>query len=88
MSWNQKGVISQNCLACVLFNLQFTYMLSRWEGSASDAQVYHDARITNLYIPPSKYYLADAGFLACDELLVPYHGMHYHLAEWGWTSHL
>ena len=30
-SWNQKGVISRNCLACVSFNLQFTYMLSRWE---------------------------------------------------------
>ena len=80
-SQNQKGIISQNCLACVSFNLQFTYVLSRQERPASDAWVYHDACITDLYIPPGKYYLADTGFPACDELLVPYHGMHYHLAE-------
>lgn len=63
--------------------MSFLYILSGWEGSAADARVYHDARITDFNIPPGKYYLADAGFAACDELLVPYCGVRYHLAEWG-----
>ena len=58
-------------------------MLSGWEGSASDARIYHDARIHDLAIPAGKYYLADAGFPACDELLVPYRNIRYHLVEWG-----
>jgi hypothetical protein len=61
----------------------FLYILSGWEGSVADAHVYHDAHITDFNIPPGKYYLADVGFAACDELLVPYHGVCYHLAEWG-----
>lgn len=61
-------------------------MLSAWEGSAADAHVYHAAYITDLRIPPVKYYLADAGFASCNELLVPYHRVHYHLAEWGWAN--
>ena len=63
--------------------MSFLYILSGWEGSAADARIYHDARITDFNIPPGKYYLADAGFAACDELLVPYRGVRYHLAEWG-----
>jgi hypothetical protein len=53
------------------------------EGSAADACVYYHARIKDFNIPTRKYYLADVGFGACDELLVPYHNVHYHLAEWG-----
>ena len=34
-------------------------------------------------VPEGKYYLADAGFGACDQLLLPYRGVRYHLAEWG-----
>jgi len=44
------------------------------------------ARLTDFTIPPGKVYLADAGFAACDELLVPYRGVRYHLAEWGWAN--
>jgi hypothetical protein len=58
-------------------------MRSGWEGSAADARVYHDARTTDFTIPEGKYYLADAGFASCDELLVPYRNVRYHLAEWG-----
>jgi hypothetical protein len=64
--------------------MSFVYVLSGWEGSAADACVYHNTRITDFNIPPGKYYLADAGFGACDELVVPYRGVCYHLAEWGW----
>ena len=33
-------------------------------------------------IEPGTYYLADARFPLCDVLLVPYHGVQYHLKEW------
>jgi len=75
--------MSQNCLVCCDFNMQFTYILSGWEGSMADASIYHDARLSNLAIPDGKYYLGDAGFPNCRQLLVPYCGQRYHLAEWG-----
>jgi hypothetical protein len=31
-----------------------------------------------------KYFLADARYALCDGLLTPYHGIQYHLKEWGW----
>ena len=34
-------------------------------------------------MPEGKYYLADAGYPTCNQLLVPYRSVHYHLAEWG-----
>jgi hypothetical protein len=34
---NWKGFISQNCLFCCSFDLLFSYVLTGWEGSASDA---------------------------------------------------
>jgi hypothetical protein len=30
----------------------------------------------------NRYYLANAGYAACPELLIPYHGVCYHLTEW------
>jgi hypothetical protein len=78
-----KGNLTQNRLAACDFNMQFTYMLSGFQGSAADACVYHVACLTDFTIPPGKFYLADAVFAACDELLVPYCGVRYHLAEWG-----
>ena len=83
---NRKGGLSQNVLAACSFELFFTYILSGWEGSAADSQVYDDARRTDFAIRPGKYYLADAGFPACDHLLVPYRGVRYHLKEWGRTA--
>jgi hypothetical protein len=80
---NRKGGISQNCLACVSFEMQFLYFLSGWEGSAADASMYSHSRLVDLRIPAGKYYLADAGFGICDAMLVPYRGVRYHLAEWG-----
>src|ERR1700678_579156 len=80
---NRKGFVSQNCLFCCNFALYFVYCLTGWEGSATDARVYEDAREHDLHIPPGKYYLADAGYPNCPELLVPYRNVRYHLAEWG-----
>ena len=43
-----------------------------------DAWVYEDAHSRDLDIPDGKYYLADAGFPASQQLLVPYHaGVRY-----------
>lgn len=80
---NRKGGVTQNCLMGCTFDFKFSYVLSGWEGSASDALVYDDARRTDFRIPAGKYYLADAGYPSCDELLVPYRSTRYHLAEWG-----
>lgn len=80
---NQKGGVSQNTLACVSFLMRFQYMVSGCEGSAADVAMYTNSRYTDLHIPEGKYYLADTGFGICDALLVLYHGVCYHLAEWG-----
>jgi DDE superfamily endonuclease len=82
-SRNCKGFISQNCLFGCSFALLFVYAYTGWEGSATDAWVYEAACLKDLVIPAGKYYLADAGYPACEKLLVPYRGVRYHLAEWG-----
>ena len=58
-------------------------MLTGWEGSATDARVYEDACQKGLNVPAGKYFLADAGFPLCLELLIPFRNVRYHLAEWG-----
>ena len=80
---NRKGLVSQNVLAACSFEFKFVYILSGWEGSASDSLVYQDARATDFQIPEGKYYLADAGYPNTDALLAPYRGVRYHLKEWG-----
>src|SRR5713226_8408900 len=73
-----KGALTQNCLAVCGFNMKILYVFSGWEGSASDAAMFNDARITDLPIPAGKYYLADAGFPIIPSLLISYQGVHYH----------
>lgn len=80
---NRKGHLSQNVLAACTFDMRFSYILSGWEGSASDSQVFDNARRNDFGIPPGKFYLADGGFPGCDSLLVPYRKERYHLNEWG-----
>ena len=80
---NHKGFYSQNGLFCCTFSLYFTYALTGWEGSSSDARVFEDAITTDLVVLSGFYLLANAGFPHCKELLIPYQGKHYHLQEWG-----
>jgi len=54
--WNRKGRLSQNVLAACSQDMRFTYILSRWEGSASDGLVFDDARRNDMPIPESKYF--------------------------------
>ncbi|KAG9218342.1 hypothetical protein CCMSSC00406_0007287 [Pleurotus cornucopiae] len=79
---NRKGGLTQNVLAATTFDMRFAYVRAGWEGCAADSRVFADARATDFAIPPGKYYLGDAGFPACDALLVPYRGVRYHLKEW------
>ncbi|KAF9218199.1 hypothetical protein BS17DRAFT_722047, partial [Gyrodon lividus] len=55
-------------------------------GSAADATLWHDAHTHDLRIPEGYYLIGDAGFGSLDALLVPYHGVHYHLKEHQQTS--
>ena len=79
---DRKSVLTQNVLAACSFEAEFVYVMSGWEGSAADSQVFDDARHTDFKVPQGFYYLADAGFPICDALLVPYRGKRYHLREW------
>src|SRR6267154_554812 len=83
---DRKGLISQNCLFTCDFDMNFTYTLTSWEGSATDARVYEAACARDLHIPHNKYFLADAGYPLCCGLLIPYCSVRYHLAEWGHAS--
>ena len=39
---NRKGFMSQNVMAMIDFEMKFTYLVARWEGSI------HDARVLNI----------------------------------------
>jgi hypothetical protein len=42
--------------------MYFTYSLCGWEGAASDAYVFADAKAHDFIVPPAKNYLADTSF--------------------------
>ncbi|VFQ97225.1 unnamed protein product [Cuscuta campestris] len=50
---NRHGTISQNVLAVCNFDMQFVYVLSRWEGSAHDSKILNDSlsRPNGLKVP-------------------------------------
>jgi hypothetical protein len=79
---NRKGHLSQNVLAACNFEMEFTYILAGWKGSAHDGTVYRDSHYNKGFItPPGKYWLGDAGYPNTDTILVPYRGTRYHLKE-------
>ena len=61
-------------------------MLTGWDGSTADANLWNDAHTQDLWMPLGKYLLADTGFGTSDALLVPYRGVRYHLQEWRQAS--
>ncbi len=78
---NRKGFHSQNVLGVCNFNLEFTYILTGWEGSAHDSRVLRDAMSKGLQCPENYFYLADAGYGSSESILPPYRCVRYHLAE-------
>ena len=67
-----KGGVMQNCLTACNFNLEFVYIFSGWEGSATDSAMFNNAHLTDLHILPGKYYLADAGFPSSLGTVIPF----------------
>ncbi|KAG9443938.1 hypothetical protein H6P81_015278 [Aristolochia fimbriata] len=82
--WNRKSFVSQNVMAACNFDMEFTYILAGWEGSATDLRVMHDAlnREEKLLVPEGKYYLVDAGYTNLPGFLAPYYGTRWHLNEY------
>lgn len=79
---DRDGNLTFNHLAACSLDMYFLYVLPGWEGSAGDGKVFLDSRMNDFSIPPTRYYLADAGFPSCNALLVPYRNVCYHLREY------
>lgn len=79
---NRKQGLSQNVLAVCNCEMEFTYILPGWEGSAHDVRVLQDAQFEHGFVtPPNRYWLGDAGYSNSEHVLVPYRGTRYHLKE-------
>nr|XP_025686021.1 putative nuclease HARBI1 [Arachis hypogaea] len=80
----RKDWPTQNVLAACDFDMKFTYVLTGWEGTASDSKVLKNAlsRDDNLKLPRGKFYLGDAGFMLKHGLITPYRSVRYHLKEY------
>ncbi|GFQ03040.1 putative nuclease harbi1 [Phtheirospermum japonicum] len=80
----RKGGVAVNVLGVSNQNMKFIYVLSVWEGSATDNRVLRDAicRPNGLRVPSSNYYLCDYGYANRSGFLAPYRGVRYHLKEW------
>ncbi|ETV90089.1 hypothetical protein H310_15078 [Aphanomyces invadans] len=72
-----------NVLAACNFELEFTYVLSGWEGTANDGKVCCDALGKGLTMSENKLDILDAGFALTMKCLTPYRGTRYHLKEYG-----
>ncbi|KAI3795804.1 hypothetical protein L1987_38464 [Smallanthus sonchifolius] len=80
----RKGYPIINVLVACTFDLKFTYVLTGWEGTASDSRIIKNAltRDDKLVIPPGRYCLVDAGLPHTSTLMAPYRGVRYHLKEY------
>ncbi|KAL5549458.1 hypothetical protein UlMin_004689 [Ulmus minor] len=80
----RKNEIATNVLGVVSQDMQFIYVLPRWEGSAADSRVLRDAisRPNGLKVPKGCYYLCDARYPNGESVLTPYRGQRYHFSDW------
>ncbi|XP_068329696.1 protein ANTAGONIST OF LIKE HETEROCHROMATIN PROTEIN 1-like [Pyrus communis] len=80
----RKGHIATNVLGVCTHDLKFVYVLSGWEGLATDSRVLGDAvtRANGLKVPTGTYYLVDSGYTNGEGFLALYRGTRYHLQEW------
>jgi hypothetical protein len=69
-------------LACD-FDLNFTFISSGWEGSATDARVLRSALLRGFRVPEGKFFLVDGGYANTPAFIAPYRGVRYHLKEFG-----
>ena len=80
---NRKGTLSINVMVVCAFDLNFTFISSGWEGSATDSRVLRSAMSKGFQVPPGKFYLVDGGYANTPSFLAPYRGVRYHLNEFG-----
>ena len=80
---NRKGTLTQNVMVACDFDLNITFISTGWEGSAMDARVLRSAINNGFQVPPGKFYLVDGGYANTPSFLAPYHGVRYHLKEYG-----
>ncbi|CAA0833609.1 Unknown protein [Striga hermonthica] len=82
---NRKGSVCVNVLGVCDVDMQFSYILVGWEGSAADSRVLRDAvrRQRGLRVPSGNYYLCDGGYTNGPGFLAPFRGVRYHLHEFG-----
>ncbi|XP_058192193.1 protein ALP1-like [Rhododendron vialii] len=81
---SRKGEIATNVLGVCSRDLKFVFVLSGWEGSATDSRILRDAisRPDGLIVPHGHYYLVDAGYQNAEGFLAPYRGQQYHINIW------
>jgi hypothetical protein len=84
---NRKGTLSHNVMIACNFDLNFTFISSGWEGSATDARVLRSALLKGFQVPEGKFYLVDGGYANTPSFLAPYRGVRYHLKEFGHGQH-
>lgn len=81
----RDGKPSQNIMVVCSFDMQFTFVLAGWEGSAHDSRIFEEARTTSKFHfphpPPGKYYVVDAGYPQLEGYLRPYRKTTYHLPD-------
>ena len=80
---NRKGTLSINVMVACDFDLNFTFISSGWEGSATDSRVLRSSMSKGFQVPPGKFYLVDGGYGNTPSFLAPYRGVRYHLKEFG-----
>nr|XP_043625400.1 uncharacterized protein LOC122596816 [Erigeron canadensis] len=78
----RKNDIGINVLGVCSQDMQFIYVLPRWEGSAADGRVLRDALVRphGLKVPRPGYYLVDAGYTNGEGFLAPYRGQRQEMA--------
>ena len=67
-------------LACD-FDLNFTFISSGWEGSATDVRVLRSTLLRGFRVPEGIFFLVDGGYANTPSFLAPYRGVRYHLKE-------
>ncbi|XP_059639685.1 uncharacterized protein LOC132282071 [Cornus florida] len=84
----RKGDCTQNVIAACSFDLKFTFVWARWEGSTHDSRILNEALSRpnlNFPKPPSgKYYVVDVGYANMPGYLAPYKGK----ARWTILKHM
>ncbi|KAI8529974.1 hypothetical protein RHMOL_Rhmol11G0017600 [Rhododendron molle] len=81
---SKKGEIATNVLGVCTRDLIFVYVLSGWEGSATDSRILQNAtkRPEGLIVPHGHYYLVDDGSTNGNGFLASYCVQRYHVNIW------